>query len=580
MSMAPGVQVPPHPFQIHASAFAERLTLICGNAHLASTGRQVVENSTYVFTGFAPVRVDLFSDWTADPYGSRSWQWNTAAFNFLPAVIAYHAANGSPAAIDFALQTVDSWRKAAATVLGDYEFARHDHASAIRAENTMLLLAYLHSRGLAQDRWEGLAALVDEIASLLEEESFYSRHTNHGIEQSRVLALAADMFPACEASNRRWKLAEQRLTDELGFAFTDEGVNVENSPAYHLYVCGIFLRIIDELPREELVALRAAVDAVMPKAMEFITHMIRPDGMLPIIGDTAARSAGNRFRRYFGCPQYQWLEYATSGRVRGQPPAKSIAAFPEAGYLVVRDRWKPPRAPGREFHLILKCGCRSRYHRHDDDFNIVLVCGEDWLIDGGAYSYDENDVVRRYLRSKWAHNVPVVDEGERWLPVPRKLHNAQLKVRQDGQRTIAVAISAAYDGYSASRRLTVQPRKRCFSVQDRIEPVVVGAKRMFRSLWHVPAERDIYRRGQDILVRSRKGPQAMSIRSVGVGFDEVGLLRPGLPGHANGVVSWQANKLKPAKIVAFSILAGALDSRLEFNLFEIPDPLEDGWEPL
>src|SRR5690606_39858716 len=62
----------------------------------------------------------------------------------------------------------------------------------------------------------------------------------------------------------------------------------------------------------------------------------------------------------------------------GQPPPSTVAAFPEAGYLVVRDQWKPPQVPGREFHMVLKCGFRSHYHRHDDDFNIVLACREDW----------------------------------------------------------------------------------------------------------------------------------------------------------------------------------------------------------
>lgn len=580
MNRVAATRAPVPPLLIRTTAFSKRLALICGNARLAEVGRQVVDHSTYVFTGFAPIRVDLLSDWTVNPYDNRSWQLNTAAFNFLPAVIAHHAKSGASASIDFALRAVDSWLEASATVLGDYEFASHDHASAMRAENAMLLLAYLHARGLAPGRLAGLAALTDEIASSLEDDGFYNRHTNHGIEQSRVLALAAYMFPHAKASNRRWKLAERRLTEELAFAFTDEGVNVENSPAYHLYVCERFIRIIDELPRDRLTALNAAVDALMPKAMEFITHMIRPDGKLPIIGDTAARHPENRFQRYLDHPQYEWLEYATSGRVRGRPPPDTIAAFPEAGYLVVRDQWKPAQVPGREFHMILKCGCRSHYHRHDDDFNIVLTCREDWLIDGGAYSYDEHHPVRRYLRSKWAHNVPVIDEGERWPPLPHELHAAQLTVRRDGERTIAVATSASYDGCRASRRLTVQPRKRFFSVQDRIEPDSGKTRRMFRSLWHVPAERDIYRRGQDILVRSRKGPQAMTIRNVGAPFDAVGLLRPGLPGYANGVVSWQPNKLQPSKIVAFSTRAEALDSRLEFNLLEIPDPVQDGWERL
>ena len=573
--------------QIRHDAFVARIDIVCAHPRLPESGRLVLDESVYRFPGFKPVAVDLLADWTANPLGQRSWQWGAAAFNFLPWLIAHHGRTGDARAIAFAMDAIRSWQDAARRgLLRNFEFRDHDHATALRGENAGLLLAYLHRNGIGRECWAEIAAFVDSIASLLEKDSFYSRHTNHGLEQSRILAMVADLLPGQRASARRWKTASMRMLDELRFAFTGDGVHVENSPAYHQYVCDAFLKIADMFPRESLPELNDAIDEVMPKAMRFLTHVIRPDYKFPIIGDTGVKWAVNPFDRYAGTPEHAELEYVASRRTRGSKPADKVVAFPEAGYLVVRDRWKDPGRRGREYHAIMKCGFRSAYHRHDDDFNIVLSCGEDWLIDGGAWGYAEQSPVRRYLRSKWAHNVPVVDGPDRWPRLRPDLHPASLEVRHADGVAHARAESGGYPGYRAVREARFVPKARQFTVHDRLEPSEAGAGARagakaggtrFHSLWHVPAHRDVFVRGQDVLVRSRKNALALQIRNLGPDCERVGILRPGLEHYANAVVSWQANRLEPAKIVAFSARGEAFDCRLEFRILDVEDL--SGWKP-
>lgn len=561
-------------------AFLARIDLVARHPRLPESGRLVVQEGIFRISGFTPAKVDLLADWRANPFGRRSWQWGTAAFNFLPWIVAYHSNSLDDAAIEYALRLIRSWRKASRKELVGYEFLNHDHATAVRCENVMLFVAYLDLNGLRREDIGMLVEFVDELATQLEADSFYSKHTNHGLEQARILAMAADFLPARNASERRWTLAVSRLMDELDFAFTPDGVHVENSPAYHQYVCDAFLKIAEVLPAERITPLLQTMDRILPKAMGFLAHVIRPDAKFPIIGDTGAKWAVNPFQRYSDSEEFQWIEHVASRRERGRPPPSTIATYPEAGYAIVRDRWKPVDRKGREYHAVMKCGYRSNYHRHDDDFQIVMMCGEDWLIDGGAYGYAEDHPVRRYLRSKWAHNVPVIDTGaDRWPRLASKPHAASMQVREDEGELEVRAKSGGYPGYAASRDVRFSPRRRMFVVHDRLSPEEASAGDvMYRSLWHVPATRDIFRRNQDILVRSRVSSLALMIRNKGDDFDKVGLFRPGLEHYANAVVSWQANKLQPAKIIAFSKRANVFDAELSFEMVEIDDL--DGWEPI
>lgn len=555
----------------------KRLQRIGSNQNTVASGRMIVEDGIFRFNGFPDVKIDLLSDWTANPLQNRSWQWNTAAFNFFPYLIAYHQASDDDRALDFAVSAVSSWCEAAPKFPQDYEFSSHDHATALRAENALLFMAYLVMRKLRREALPSIKKLVLREAARLQRDSFYSKHTNHGIEQARVLALIAHVLPKAGRANERWELAMKRLIAELRFAFTREGVHVENSPAYHVFVCNAFMKVVNALPAERIDSLRQRVDKIMPSAMRFLTHIVRPDGLLPIIGDTQAVRAFNCFMPYASRREFKSLEYSLSHGRTGEPPTRSAIVFPKSGYLIVRDRWRRPKNMSDTFHLIMKCGWHSSYHRHDDDLNLVLFCGEDWLIDGGAFGYVESSPIRRYLRSKWAHNVPVVDDSrDRWDFNPKRKHAANLEMSGPMTDVVrACARTGAYPGYRTSRELEVTRSRRSFVVNDLLEPIASGSAAMFRSLWHVPADKDVYVRGEDVLVVSRASSRSMCITNLGDGFDRVGLLDPQIEGQVTAVVSWKANQLNECQLIGFCRRGNRFSASLRFEILENVDTT--GW---
>ncbi len=558
--------------QFDASPYQARLDLVLRNRNLARYGRRVVEERVYEFPGFAPAHADLLADWKADPLAHRSWRWNTASFNFMPWLLAHYGSTESryPA---LALELLDSWRTASPD-MADYEFAVHDHAVALRAENAMLLLAYLLRFGLARERWADLCDWIDELAGMLQQPSFYSRHTNHGIEQARILAVCAYMLHDRPESQARWETAIARLADELEFAFTGEGVHVENSPTYHVFVSGIFLKVLEMLPRTRLGTLGDAIDGIMPKAMNYLTHVMRPDGKLPPIGDTEIKAVTSRFPGFEQHPEWPLYVYSASAGRRGRKPQETIGRFPRSGYLSYRDRWDR-----HAMHVLMKSGYLSRYHRHDDDLNLIVYWGEDWLVDGGGYSYVETDEVRRYLRSKWAHNVPVIDDQrDRWPRLGRHRHKAGLEIEAGDDGSVrAEGFTGGYPGCRATRELRIQAGRRQFSVCDRIQPDT-GETRLYRSLWHVPNDKDIYRRNQTVLIVSKATGRGLRIRNLGERFGSVGKFVPRLGGKAGAVVSPRANHLEKAQIVSFNRRGAAFECRLRFEFLLRADA--SGWKPL
>lgn len=543
---------------------------------LAEAGRRLVDDGVVSINGYPEVAVDIQRDWSANPLGSRSWQWAVAAFRFMPALIAFHAARGEDAAMDWAMSALRSWQRAVAGPLRNYEFAHNDHAVANQAENLVFLLAYLSSEGIREKDQAEIAVAIRDHARLLSTEDFYSRHTNHGIEQSRILAVIGD-FLVADPDARDWlRLAVGRLGEELDFAFTKEGVHVENSPGYHAYVCLSFLKILDYFPREEIAELADRIDALMPRAIRFLTHIARPDGTLPIIGDTVNDPIPNYFKRYRKTRDYTHLRYATTDGAEGQQPSQTAVLYPQAGYFIARDAWQPPGEGRSAFHLVLRCGFRSAYHRHDDDLNIVLYCdGEDWLVDSGAYRYAEDDPIRRYVRSKWGHNVPVVRTPPRlrWKWAAPELVLPMLRLPGAEGVSAVRAVTRTYPDHVATRDLIVSPAARTFDVIDTLVPSGSPVRRNYLSLWHIPADKDIRIEEKCVVVTSRLTGTRLVIENLTARRAKIHLVDPGIPGQQGASYSPFSNTLEPVQVLAFEWAGNHLHSLLQFR-FEAAAPGE------
>lgn len=372
-------------------------------------GQMLFEENKLKLTSFTPVE---WENWEVDPFNNRSWQWALHWFDFNKHLLAFHYKTHNDEVLYKLKELINSWID---TYLHDentnFEFIWHDHATSLRAEQVLLLLYYLKKYN---HLWmtknfsfvSKLFVTLNVIGKKLEEEEFYSKYTNHGLEQVRVLMLLGLIL-----NNKAWvDISILRLNDELEFSFTNEGVHKENSPGYHQFVFKVFLSIIEEFPSHVLKDLGPKFNDIASKALTYITYILRPDKNLPIIGDTELKPITDSYNNFFsGTVEYENFIYSLNQGRRGVAPLKNNIVYPKSGYAIFRNTWGNDKNFTDSIQLIFKAGCLSKYHHQQDENSFVLYAfGEDWLIDSGLYNYINKDPIRNYVRRRQAHNIPVI----------------------------------------------------------------------------------------------------------------------------------------------------------------------------
>lgn len=445
--------------------------------------------------GFDAIPIDD-DIWNCGPQNTRHWKWKLHSFSVLDSLIA----TGEWEAVDALIR---SWRARFESVSIDDDFPWHDHATALRLDRLSRLAI-----AQPQLRYPSLAA---DHATLLLEDFFYSENTNHGFDQAVSLVLASLAFSDHRDAKRWCKTGVQRLKNEMRVAFTDEGVHVENSPLYHMDMLANMVRAHKVLEAAEA-GITKNFDEFYNNALGFTAWMTRPDGLLTYLGDTSAvRPTASAELADF--PNYSAMRWASTGGQDGTPLEQTSAIYPESGYAIYRSHWRPW---SMQTHIVMKCGALSRYHRQDDDLNVLLHAhGEDWLIDSGLYNYHETDPMRVYMRSALAHNIPYL-EGHNTNRDPSTDGATSLKQLDEPESELAVAgHSQMYKGAKIYRKLVIK-NKNQFSIFDRIH-----APETTRRYWifHLPSDKKITLSPGLVTVRGRN--EILKIRSTDKNLESI-----------------------------------------------------------
>lgn len=460
-------------------------------------GEDLVRNKQLQLGPFPSYKInDEFDFWGADPFNNRSWQWRLHWFEYVRHLLAYYDASKDLAALELLQKSIDSWLELCLEKADDFEFVWHDHATALRAEVLLTAHCYIHKYSAKwgddnQDFMSQLKRFLEDSKEKLLEDGFYSKHTNHGLEQARVLLLLSIYFQDISAQS----VAVKRISSELAFSFTSEGVHKENSPGYHQFVLKVFLGIISRFPKSILGTLSQEFDRIGTKALEFLAHIIRPDGLLPIIGDTELIRATDGYSRYFKDDiAYQEYLYSSTQGKRGSKPRTNFKIYPKSGYAVYRDKWRERSDFAQTFQLILKAGCLSRYHHQQDEGNIVLYAyGEDWLIDSGLYNYVNRDPIRKYMRGREAHNIPVIAGSLYHKDFSHRIENWQLDYEQESENLSLFCENNVLQGITHKREIHIPQSakgKISFSVIDDMT-MAVKSPQNITFYWHFPADKVI-----------------------------------------------------------------------------------------
>lgn len=288
-----------------------------------------------------------------------------------------------------------------------HPLAWNDMGAALRAENWLAARRILLAEGrldpaLHLDLLQWLARHGEMLAHRVK----YKADSNHGTFQSRALIALGLSLPELKASSEWFELGKGRVDRQVLDMVSEEGVYLERTPQYHFMMMNVFqsVRVLMQgagcdLPAEasRRIGLLGSVGA----------HLVKPDGSLPMIGDSPARVSLKSQAR--GEPE---LLFAITNGKEGRRPDGVIASYPEDGYVFLRSGWGETRDFADESFIYFDIGASGGGHSHADALNVLFSSwGEDLLVDSGLFTYQGGED-RSYFVGPRAHNVVLPD------PVP------------------------------------------------------------------------------------------------------------------------------------------------------------------
>ncbi|HEY7617688.1 MAG TPA: oligosaccharide flippase family protein, partial [Terriglobales bacterium] len=236
----------------------------------------------YVFSGKI--------DWNFCPDGNFSWRWdlNRHAF-FLNLATAYYYSQRPEYRAKLLSLWLD-WMVQNPVARGPAW--RYPFEVAARLQNwiwSYFLLAY---SGLEQKGLRQLAAALVEHAEYLDAHLEYHWPNNHLLLEAKALYQFAILFP--EAGKHFCRRARAVLEHEVLTQILPDGVHSELSSMYHRIIAGELWELA-LLCRRQRNPLSAAVEERVQRMQEFSRAVLREDGTVPLLGDSALHDTYLRF---------------------------------------------------------------------------------------------------------------------------------------------------------------------------------------------------------------------------------------------------------------------------------------------
>lgn len=306
---------------------------------------------------------------------------------------------------------------------------------AIRATNWALALQRVRDASIEEARWaRAVGSLVAHgrfIRSHLE--NHYEVTSNHFLSNVVGLMAVARVLPQHVEASEWLTFSTAAVEQEIGIQVLDDGADFESSVPYHRLVTELFFaaaRMADAAGAPLSTSFRARLRLMH----EFMAALLRPDGLMPQIGDAddgrlhvfrghdrqvpqdprhlfgpAAAMFGDRRFAELGGPEAVWdaawwgLEVpTTAARI---PPIDAF--FQDAGIAIRRDS-----AGGYLAVTNGAVGTRGfGNHKHNDLLSFEYHVGaHPIIVDPGSFVYTSDPEARNTMRSVVSHNT-IAPEG-------------------------------------------------------------------------------------------------------------------------------------------------------------------------
>ena len=302
---------------------------------------------------------------------------------------------------------------------------------AIRVANWLVGMEYFSGKcTFSADFLEKFYASVNEHGRFIYGHLEYSQEitTNHYVADIAGLFFISVYCPFFKESKKWQKFALKELCREMEKQVYSDGCNFEASTSYHRLVLEMFFYC-------ELLGRRADIDFPekyknkLKKMFEFSLYCVKPNGMIPQIGDNDSgrflvfckrpvlehkylltlaaiyyRDSGFKLPFFDFDEEVFWV-FGKAGKdiYDGMPERKeplASKAFSGAGWYIIRHDNE---------YCFISCGPNGQNgrggHAHNDKLSFELaIDGQDVIVDPGTYVYTSFPEERNKFRSTEYHN--------------------------------------------------------------------------------------------------------------------------------------------------------------------------------
>ncbi|GAB3753979.1 heparinase II/III family protein [Lysobacter olei] len=529
----------------------------------AEKARRLLDEGVFDFPNKGEVKVTVPMQW-ATAQGENNYGWQLHALGFLCHLVRLHRDTGDAAALELVKAIMLDWNDKNLSLPYPSILSWNDHAAALRLGTIRHVFLHLLRSGIADVEFlKSLLSMAARHIGVLNDSSFYSKGTNHGLDQAFQLFCAAAVFPVFSTAPDAASTAMERMKHEVEIAFGPDHVHVENSPQYHPVILASVLQVNSSVTSFGGEPLIPDIPGFISGALRYLAYVLRPDGCFPPIGDSEVSPVTRNMAWMSSYSGYQGFVHASTQGREGEDFKPWHAVFEYSGYAVFRG--DPSRFTHMDRpHLVLKCGLRSRYHRQDDDTSFVLhALGEDWLTDGGLYIHDHGIPEREYMRSTMAHSL-VVPYGATATRQPGNGEISRItKCSLKDENAQVSCETRMFEGFTIGRTLVYNGDLQ-LEVADTMCADDDGLHH-YQQLWQVPGDLEVALFADGFRATSPRTGNSMELR-----IESSALLRLGVATKATGLLgicSKKYNALEPVTVVRAEYLGqGRLDSRARLVL--------------
>lgn len=365
----------------------------------------ILDNKIYVWDLWEPVSYEKNIDWEIDPYDDGTWVLYFHSLRMVGVLARAYELTENSVYLSKSVEITRSWydnyvhnKKR----WGKNKFAWGDHT----VTNRYLNLSHLYFIGYdvleKKDKQLINRIILEQIEWMANDENYVDGN-NHSIMLNMALLQAA-VTSNHKLSKKWYDKANFRMAKVISNEITQEGVCIENSPGYHIFV----LKLIDKI-----IKFHKDFKLTIPKAYmqdyemmaEHLAYIAKPDRKLPNLGDTDNSNTGLRYNQF----KNQYLDFIDSASKKGAKPDKTDVVYPISGYGIFRQAWGDSLSYEKMTQLVFTNTNISYVHKQGDNLSFQLYSNqEDLFVDSGHWGYQKNDTTK-YLETTLAHNSITID---------------------------------------------------------------------------------------------------------------------------------------------------------------------------